>query len=525
MRAEPVRHFCKDISGAISPMYAIAIFALVAIAGIGFDYGRLAALDTELQNAADQAALAAATQLDGKPDAMKRARDAARTNFTNETRFANERGMTAADRRPVTMDDSGFKFYDGYSGDQPGNEIAYSVTGGANVKVVEVTVNARTAYFALTPVVGAIAGGSTLSRAMAGVDRAICEVPPLMICNPNENSGGAFPNASDRGRGLKLEAGGGGAWAPGNYGYLDFGNGARALTEALGANSDQALCLNLSTVNTKPGNTASATAGINTRFDIYESGLPAYCAPGSGNCGPAMNTRKDLVHAAISNGNGNGNGNGNAPNCALTGNDPWTLPSVQYLGVSTPTPTNMGLPRDVCHSISSNGTCLGGRFGDGNWDRALYFQVNHNGISPSVAQTWAGRATLAELSRYDVYQWELATSKTSARLAYSTTGKKPVDMYSYSAPQCAAGIPSSNTQKDRRLLTVAVVDCAANGVSGSTPIKSVRSWVDMFLVEPSINRQYTSADQIYVEVVGPSKKADSSSSFQYYGRNKVVLIR
>ena len=50
--------------GAVAPIVALSLFGLIAAGGLAFDYARLAAMDTELQTAADQAALAAATQLD-----------------------------------------------------------------------------------------------------------------------------------------------------------------------------------------------------------------------------------------------------------------------------------------------------------------------------------------------------------------------------------------------------------------------------------------------------------------------------
>ena len=56
----------RSTSGAIAPTVALSLFALIATGGIAFDYARVASMDTELQQAADQAALAAATQLDGE---------------------------------------------------------------------------------------------------------------------------------------------------------------------------------------------------------------------------------------------------------------------------------------------------------------------------------------------------------------------------------------------------------------------------------------------------------------------------
>ena len=67
------KRFWRNESGATAALYALALPALVAVAGVGFDYARLAGLDSELQNAADQAALAAVTQLDGQTGACARA--------------------------------------------------------------------------------------------------------------------------------------------------------------------------------------------------------------------------------------------------------------------------------------------------------------------------------------------------------------------------------------------------------------------------------------------------------------------
>ena len=49
-----VQPFARDESGNISPLYALVLMVLVALAGIGFDYGRLMAMQSELRNAAIQ---------------------------------------------------------------------------------------------------------------------------------------------------------------------------------------------------------------------------------------------------------------------------------------------------------------------------------------------------------------------------------------------------------------------------------------------------------------------------------------
>jgi Flp pilus assembly protein TadG len=92
---EAVRQFGANESGAAAPVIALSLFGLIAAAGIAFDYSRVAALDTELQNAADQAALAAVTQLDGNSGAANRAVAAAQSLVANQTRFGNDKSGIA----------------------------------------------------------------------------------------------------------------------------------------------------------------------------------------------------------------------------------------------------------------------------------------------------------------------------------------------------------------------------------------------------------------------------------------------
>ena len=69
----------RNSEGAVAPIVALSLIALIAVGGIAFDYAHVAAMDTELQDAADHAALAAATQLDGNDGAQDRATDAAQS--------------------------------------------------------------------------------------------------------------------------------------------------------------------------------------------------------------------------------------------------------------------------------------------------------------------------------------------------------------------------------------------------------------------------------------------------------------
>src|SRR5580765_945252 len=90
----------RSNDGAVAPTIALSLVGLIAAGGIAFDYARLASMDTELQTAADQAALAAAAQLDGETGACSRAANAARNMLVNETRMANDGNVSG---RQITI--------------------------------------------------------------------------------------------------------------------------------------------------------------------------------------------------------------------------------------------------------------------------------------------------------------------------------------------------------------------------------------------------------------------------------------
>ena len=50
-------------------------------------------------------------------------------------------------------------------------------------------------------------------------------------------------------------------------------------------------------------------------------------------------------------------------------------------------------------------------------------------------------------------------------------------------------------------------------------------WIDLFLVQPSLNRPRTGQDQIYVEVIGGGTKPDGTDPFQYYLKQRPRLIK
>jgi hypothetical protein len=424
------------------------------------------------------------------------------------------------------------------------------VTKFGDAHFVRVAVGARRAYFALTPIVGALTSGDINAEAVAGVGSAICKVPPLMMCNPQETGTNTeFDIAGYVGRGLRLVQGGssGAAWTPGNFGYLQTtGPGGSTLEYALGANNPPGDCFATDGVTTKPGENTSVVNAINTRFDIFQNGLTNDCD--GGNCSPSVNSRKDVVHSDMSLG---------TPNCGYnTGNKPWMLPSIQYLPDPATraqvgsAPSNMGLPRDICHSVSTDGDCTGGRIGDGSWDRNLYFYVNHGSLYTTAAAgvpdaNWqtisslgsfatANGITLANITRYQVYKWEIEANQLGTRSAgtYQPLNPQgnpvgqPVTAFSYAAPQCAIGLGASASQLDRRLTSMAVVNCQQQGVKGQAKDVAVEKWVEVFFVEPSLARQRTNAGDVYIEIVRVTDPgADESTAGQVVRRDVPYLIK
>lgn len=496
--------FRSDSRGSIGPLYALALFALIGIAAVGFDFGRLVALHSELQNAADQAALAAATQLDGQDDAMTRARNAANTTFAsavspyaNETRIADDGAG-----RPITS--LSFTFFEDYANDQPGAQLT-SDAQGAQASVVKVTVNARRVYYALTPVVGAFTSGDVNADAMAMLKRAVCRLPPIMVCVDRND----FPKPSDEGRGLRMR------WrsssdvdplAPGNFGFLDLYKEHDSQYE-LGENKEYADCAKVENVTTEPGFRTTETPALNTRFDMYKN--PLFCR-GNGDFCPAENTRKNQVlveKKKIQTATADPPLPGQVPQCG------------NYDSRSDWQP-NAAVGNFAFDDCFSSGTCT--YLGDGTWNIGAYLAANHPGVTPS---------DFAKGTRFEIYKWELedpanrlaprlvAQSVTEPKKKGAVWEREYTNYCAYPQPVFGAALPPTSARKDRRILTVAAINC--RDLNGRSPV-NILGWMDVFLIGPADDGELGT---IQAEVIGPAVRPDGTTGFQYYGRNRAVLIR
>lgn len=520
------RFFRNDESGAISSMYAIAILPLIVMTGVAFDYGRMMGLDTELQNAADQAALAAATQLDGSAAAITNSQIAATDALGNQTRFANDAGGRAIPSSGLT-----FVYFEGYEADEPVNET--TVPEDANV--VLVNVEDRAVRYALTPVMAAFSGGVARGSAMATLQAATCNVPPMMFCTPNND----FPTEADIGKGVPLhmkknQAQGGNQdpdnpnaenplWAPGNFGFLDIpypGVEPNTKNRRLGLNSDGAGCFG-SAVESRTGFRTTEAKALNTRFDIFESPLqPNQCSDSSGHFCPSTNVRANYVDVQSHNVKDSTQAQIDAITCsAEPGGD---LVPISSISSDENPPSPEDFPGFPCDGAGCNA------FGSGNWDASEWFEENHPDSDINDVEDLDDNDSI---SRYEMYQWEKASeSRLGAREVGrwveedSGKGQRTAKLYcSYPKPRRD---PFGSQVKDRRILTVAAVDCT--GLTGHAPVNIIK-WVDIFLVSPA--DQTTGSDDIeagrlfYGEIKGPATIDGDEIGFQYFGRRKAVLLR
>jgi hypothetical protein len=300
----------------------------------------------------------------------------------------------------------------------------------------------------------------------------VCRFPPLMICNPFETQGyHGFPADMVRGQQLlaKTKGSGDAAWAPGDFGLLDPPNnpfdtgsntGARRVAEEI-ARADPRACYS-DEVTLRPGVINSMRTGINVRFDMYQN---PHFGGGSDRSNVQYRPARNVVKGMV---NGTGRGGGA---CA-----PTTSAAAQKM------------PRDTCLQTGSCPTTLPARLGDGNWDRATYWSVNHPGV-PMPPE-------LAGAARYDFYRYEIDNAMIPNNVA--TGGEN-------GNPQCYSGSTPPNDNPDRRVLYMAVINCIEQGplTGGSNPDVEVERFMKMFVTEPVDSGRETDIWLEFVDEVRP----------------------
>lgn len=260
-----MKKFIGNRAGSLSLYTAIFSAFAIGTGAVAVDYGRSALLRSQMQNAADSAAMAAVIHLDGKDGAQDRAKKIAIYAVTNRSSLPSDGAGTALEIATV-------KFYSQYT------PAKIDATSDLDAKVIAVTMNTKSINYMFAPVLNLLTGGGAnqktlAARAVAGTQPFICHTPPLMMCDLTEADPLQDPTLlSNIGRQVRLKEpqAGAGTWVPGNFGLLslpDGSTGASAIEGALAA-VEPADCYQLDVLTATGSKTNKVKEGINARFDI-----------------------------------------------------------------------------------------------------------------------------------------------------------------------------------------------------------------------------------------------------------------
>ena len=333
-------------AGSVTVYVSLIIALTLGVVGLAIDASRAMIVRSESQAAADAAALAGASQLDGTSTAITRA-NAAIANLVSNTQ-----GMAETDG-PVGI--AQVRFLSGLPADDASPITdGFVTTDPLEARFVEVTTAPLTHVNIFLVAVGASRTALVTTRAVAGCHQMVCRTLPMMICNPAEAAATGAPFDIDTwaGRQVRLlhQGGANSSWAPGNFGYLQISEpGANALRDALARVNGTNTCYGAD-VTTEPGAKNGARNALNVRFGIYLN-------PGFGGGGSS--------------------------------NDPAFAPDINV----------RAMPRDLAF------TGPGGRFGNGHWDCLTYWNANH--ATSGVTRPASCTSDTSNYMRYDMYQYEI----------------------------------------------------------------------------------------------------------------------
>jgi Flp pilus assembly protein TadG len=251
--AQRLRDLRGDERGNVLIYVTVTAAVLMGMAGLALDISRATITHSEAQAAADGAALAGASQLDGTSTACTNAKSMA-TNVANRQRFAvgGAANVTIASGSPRCL--SGLP----QSDSSPIGSDSVT-TSGPSSKFIEVTTQQLTHRNSFLDAVSNQHTAVIQRSAVAGFRRSLCAASPvMMLCDTATwRAGVAFDAWSDYG---------------GNKGFVAANgcNSANCVHDTL-ANATPSFCVT-DAANPAPGNkTNKAQDGINTRFGDHST--------------------------------------------------------------------------------------------------------------------------------------------------------------------------------------------------------------------------------------------------------------
>ena len=267
-----VKQLPRKQSGAVAIMTALSLLLLIAMVGLVVDLGYLYTRKTELQNAADAAALAGARELNGTAAGVAAA--AARATALAAAN-ASDLGAT-----PVVISSTNLAF--GPHPDGPWSSIAGAQAAPGDKFFIKVDTSGidqgtRPTWF-MGVVSSALANTSTFGLAVAG--RTVCEALPIFTCI---RPGGTAANdwGFVRGASYRLAPPTAGSdIGPGNIGWMDpvppgapsLINGTDEMREVLCRGQGYCIGPGTYTSLTQPALPETMNA-MNTRFGVYQGVL------------------------------------------------------------------------------------------------------------------------------------------------------------------------------------------------------------------------------------------------------------
>ncbi len=467
----------RDTDGLMVPYVAVMLPVLVGFALLALDGSRRMSLQTQMQAAADSLALAGARELNKQAGAESRAISA----MANAHAAGQPSNTLFGVGLSPTLDYA-FVFYSSLSAASDG--IGGSVASGdSDAKYVAVKIRPQTwstvlpATFLANISASAFAVGADAVAGFAGT--SVCSVAPIFVCNPYEESAGSMTDAQATAalysalddpatlrRQLKLNRNGVG---PGHFGWLSTADGCDDATcMAKNVAGGAGACYSDAGVGLAIGARYAVEPYFDTRFDIYNQD-PPLASPSADP--PAVNVRKgylpgrksnavDWCSATPASGSNlyytypsnrtEGAATQNSPTLtnvantvgittgepvidsggafASTADNPVTVSSSDGSTVTVSTPattsqasdgltiewTTSGLPEDTAFPK------LGGAEGNGQWDCADYWAINHpHGPPAATLGTALGGACGAPgqttVSRYQVYRYEISLGSQRGR--------------------------------------------------------------------------------------------------------------
>ena len=244
----------KRERGSILATSAIGMVSILLAVGLGVDISRFYLAKTELQNAADAAALAAVSALNTAPLGITKATDRA-VAAMNKSDF-NKTG--------VTFPRSNVLFAVNLDG--PYMSEGSAQAQAANIRFVQVTTpDSNVGVSFAAPILGS-------TKTLSATATAGFSVPLNMFCNFLPVSVIDYGAPISPGNTYTFRAGSGSMVSPGNYQILAVaGEGGQDARVGLAAGVDRCAAPGETyAVDTKTGVTAGAVRqGLNTRFDEY----------------------------------------------------------------------------------------------------------------------------------------------------------------------------------------------------------------------------------------------------------------